>query len=133
MSLMITSFYAGLLGLCYLYLSGLVIHGRIKGKVSLGDGGDCSLNRLIRAHSNFSEYVPITLILLACLEVNSAYTWPLHVSALLLLFGRILHAFGLRHHVGPSWQRLWGMLMTFFALAFLSIGNLTLLYWGSVI
>ena len=133
MSLIVTAFYAGLLGLCYLYLSALVIQGRVKGQISLGDGGNESLNRLIRAHSNFSEYVPITLVLLACLEMNSSFTWQLHVCAMLLLFGRILHAFGLRHHAGTSWQRLWGMLMTFVSLALLSIGNLTLIYWSNTI
>lgn len=132
MSVPITAFYAGLLGLCYLYLSGLVIQGRISGKVSLGDGGHESLNRLIRAHSNFSEYVPISMLLLLCLEINSAYSVLLHVCALSLLFGRIIHAYGLRHHPGTSWQRLWGMLLTFGALLVLAVANLTLIYWGKV-
>lgn len=133
MSLMVTAFYTGILGLCYMYLSGLVIRARIKGNVSLGDGGNDELSRLIRAHSNFVEYVPICLIQLACLEINSSMSWLLHLCAIALLIGRLLHAYGLRHHAGANWQRFWGMVLTFTALIALSIANLSLLYWSAML
>ena len=65
MVLPITAFYASLLGICYLYLSFLVIGARRRHQVGIGDGGHEDLSRLTRAHGNFSEYVPITLIMIA--------------------------------------------------------------------
>lgn len=130
MPVMITGFYASLLALCYLYLSGLVIAERKKASVSLGDGGVEDIKRTMRAHSNFSEYVPICLVLLLCLELNSHFVYIMHGSASALLFGRVLHAYGLRNHAGASWQRVWGMLLTFGALLTLSVANLFLIYWG---
>lgn len=132
MPVAISAFYAGLLALCYFYLSVLVIRGRLRGQVSLGDGGIDDLGRIVRAHGNFAEYVPLSLILLVCLEINSAYYILLHACAITLLLGRVLHAYGIRNHVGASWQRQWGMLMTFAALIVLAVANLTLIYWGKV-
>ncbi len=130
MVLPITAFYASLLGLCYLYLSLLVIGVRRSARISLGDGGNEDLRRLGRAHGNFSEYVPITLILIACFEANFGQAWVIHVFALGLLFGRLLHAFGIRHHEGASWQRLVGMLLTFAALLMSAVANLIQLHLG---
>lgn len=130
MPVMITGFYASLLALCYVYLSALVIAERRKGSVSLGDGEVEDLRRTIRAHSNFSEYVPICLVLLLCLELNSHFVLIMHGSASALLFGRVLHAYGIRNNTGASWQRVWGMILTFGSLIVLSVANLFLIYWG---
>ena len=132
MPVVITAFYAGLLSLCYLYLSILVVRERSKNDVSLGTGDVEELNRAIRCHSNFSEYVPICLILLACLELNSGFEYIIHGCAIALLFGRLLHAYGLRNHAGSSWQRKWGVLLTFCSLSVLAIANLSLIYWDRV-
>ena len=128
MGLPITAFYASLLGLCYLYLSVAVISVRRREQISLGNGNNTELERLNRAHGNFAEYVPITLIMLACLESLSGISWVLHVGACALLFGRIAHAYGLRHHNGASWQRVAGMLLTFFAMLFLATTNLYMIH-----
>ncbi|GAC14105.1 MAPEG family protein [Aliiglaciecola lipolytica] len=128
MSTPITAFYAGLLGVTFLYLSILVIKQRRGRKVSLGDDGDSHFLGLIRAHGNFAEYVPLTLVLLLVAEINQANHLVLHAVGTLLLLGRLIHAYGLRHHVGASWQRVWGMLMTFAALLTTSILNLANLY-----
>ncbi|AXR07125.1 MAPEG family protein [Salinimonas sediminis] len=132
MGLLITAFYASLLGLCYLYLSIVVISVRRREQISLGTGDNPELERLNRAHGNFSEYVPITLILLACLESLGAFTWVLHVGASALLFGRVIHAYGLRHHTGTSWQRVAGMLLTFGAMLFLAAANLYMIHYTVV-
>ncbi|MGB2427363.1 MAG: MAPEG family protein [Alteromonas sp.] len=125
----ITSFYASLLAICYLYLSILVIRSRRLAKVSLGDGGDSTLQQLSRAHANFAEYVPITLILAFCLELNTDFTLVVHIACVLLLLGRLTHAYGLRHHIGASWQRVVGMLSTFAAILLLGVFNLVWLYF----
>lgn len=128
MSTPITAFYAGLLGILFFYLSVLVIKGRRSKKISLGVGGDKHFEQVVRAHGNFAEYTGITLLLLFIAEVNDTEAMYLHIAGSALLFGRFIHAFGLRRHAGVSWQRILGMLMTFVALISLSILNILVLY-----
>lgn len=130
MVLPITAFYVSLLGICYLYLSFLVVGIRRKNQISLGDGGNEDLKRLTRAHGNFSEYVPITLIMIACFEANTGQAWAVHSLACSLLIGRVLHAYGLSNHVGASWQRIVGMVLTFLAMLVAAIANLVLIHFG---
>ena len=121
-----------MLTLCYLYLSAVVIGVRRREQISLGHGDSPELERLNRAHGNFSEYVPITLILLACLESLGAFGWVLHLGGSLILFGRVSHAYGLRHHSGASWQRIAGMLLTFAAMLYLAAANLYMIHYTVV-
>lgn len=67
-ALPITTGYAALLALLLLALSMRVVDGRRRFGVNLGDGGNAAMQRRIRAHANFIEYVPLLLILLALLE-----------------------------------------------------------------
>ncbi|QHJ13748.1 Inner membrane protein YecN [Paraglaciecola mesophila] len=124
----ITAFYGSLLGITFMYLSILVIKGRRSGKISLGDGGDNHFLGVIRAHANFAEYVPLILVLMLVAEINLAHVSVLHSAGVALLIGRLVHAYGLKHHSGASWQRVAGMLLTFGALIGLSIQNLVFLY-----
>ncbi|MCC2616321.1 MAPEG family protein [Aestuariibacter halophilus] len=128
MSVSITAFYASLLALFYLYLSGLVIRHRLKEKVALGDGGNRQITQTIRAHANFSEYVPLALILLLVAELNGVDSLWLHGNGALLLVARVFHAIGLRHHYGTSWQRFSGTVVTFLVLACLATLNLISVY-----
>ena len=124
MDLLITGIYASWFGLLFFVLTVLVIKGRRAGAVSLGDGQSETLQMTIRAHGNFSEYVPICLILMAVAEMNTPIGAMLHIPGGLLLLGRLLHAYGLIKHVGPSKQRIVGMLLTFAVLVGLSLWNL---------
>jgi uncharacterized membrane protein YecN with MAPEG domain len=125
----ITGFYASLCGFILVYLALLVINERRSGRVSLGIGDDNpALERATRAFGNYTEYVPLAILLLAIAELNQIHVYVLHVAGILLLFGRMAHAYGLRHHPGPSWQRVWGMLATFACVLVLSSANLFLLY-----
>ena len=124
----ITAFYAGLLGILFFYFSALVIKGRFSKKIPHGDGGDHHFHQVIRAHGNFSEYTPIVLILLFIAEVNLSDPIFLHLAGTALLSGRFIHAFGLRRHSGPSWQRVSGMMLTFVSLLTLSVMNILILY-----
>ncbi|WP_274620662.1 MAPEG family protein [Colwellia maritima] len=65
----ITAFYASLLTLLYIGLSFNVIRLRFKLKVGVGDGGQEQLTKAIRIHGNFSEYMPLALILLVGLNL----------------------------------------------------------------
>ncbi len=108
----ITSLTAASLAILLLILTFLVSQQRGVAKVSLGDGGDKTLLKRIRAFGNFTEYAPIGIILLALVEyggTSATVTWLL---AALLLIGRILHALGM--YVRPlSWGRLYGMLLNY--------------------
>ena len=64
MPVSITLFYAGLNGLIALGLAFLVVRLRQKTGTGIGTGTSPALERAIRAHGNFVEYVPLILILL---------------------------------------------------------------------
>ena len=68
--MVVTPLYAGLLALLFLVLSWRVIQFRQRG-ISLGDGGDPRMLRLIRGHANFAEYVPLILLMMGFLEPAS--------------------------------------------------------------
>jgi len=124
MNLMITGLYAGLLGLIFFALSIQVIKARRKHMISLGDGNIDDLQRATRAHANFSEYVPICIVLLLVAELTSQVDIFLHICGIILVFGRIVHAYGLVTKAGASWGRVGGTLATFAVLIALSLWNL---------
>ncbi|MDC8831802.1 MAPEG family protein [Alteromonas gilva] len=125
----VTAFYASVLAFVYLYLTALVIIHRRRNQIGVGDGGNEPLARFIRVHANFAEYVPLTLLLLAILEISIELPWLIHLFGGGLTLGRVLHAYGLSHSVGATWQRLCGMVLTLLTLAGLAAANLTLIYW----
>jgi len=122
--LVITGFYAGLLGLLFIALSINVIKQRRSNKVGLGDGGVEPLAQAIRVHANFSEYLPIALVLMAIFELNSGSHLWLHILGAALFVSRILHAIGLTRSKGVSKERITGMLLTFIVIVILSVANI---------
>jgi uncharacterized membrane protein YecN with MAPEG domain len=123
----VTSLYAALLGLLLILLSDLVSRTRRKHRVSVGHGDDPMLERTMRAHGNFVEYVPFGLILLLLLEVNAAPGWALHTFGLMLLVGRALHAYGMISPDGVLSGRYWGTALTWLMILGSSLANLLLL------
>jgi len=93
--LLVTSVIASLLTIIFIKLSFAVIGLRRKNKVGLGTGGHDDLERAIRAQGNFAEYVPLGIILLACLELNSAPWWLVAILGSTLIVGRLVHAKGI--------------------------------------
>ena len=89
----ITVLYAAPLALLYISLSLNVIRLRWKHQISLGTGGIPKIERAIRAHGNFSEYVPLALILITMAEFRGAPSWSIHLFGLTLLIGRLLHGY----------------------------------------
>jgi uncharacterized protein len=107
----ITLLFVGILAILQCGLTAMVIARRLKAKVSLLDGGDKLLTARMRAHGNFTETVPIALIMMAFLEMRGipgAWLWVIGIS---LTFGRVLHAVGLTTRK-PTWGRLIGMGLT---------------------
>jgi uncharacterized membrane protein YecN with MAPEG domain len=122
--LVTTAIFAGVLALMFIKLSFDVISLRRKNKISLGSGGVEALDRAIRAHGNFSEYVPLGLMLLGALELNGAPVELLLALGSLLTLGRYLHAKGMNEPPPRFTNRVRGMKLTFVALGCSAIGNL---------
>ena len=117
----ITLIYAGLLGLLFLLLSFWVVKRRAQFKVMIGEGEAPEMRAAIRAHGNFAEYVPLTLLLMALCELAGVGAFWLHTGGLALLVGRILHAIGIQIPKAPNLPRLVGTLLFWLALGLFSV------------
>ncbi len=122
----ITAFYAALLGLFFVFLSFRVIGWRRLKSVELGHGEDSELLRRMRVHANFAEYVPFALLLMAIAESMTAPRPLIHVAGLILIAGRLIHAYGLSQSPHILRFRVGGMILTFTALALSAIICLSL-------
>jgi uncharacterized membrane protein YecN with MAPEG domain len=122
--LLITTIIASALTIIFIRLSFAVIHLRRKNQVGLGSGGHEDLERAIRAQGNFSEYVPLGLILIACLELNGAPWWLVAAPGLSLIIGRLIHAKGINMPPPDFRKRVLGMKFTFVTLISLVILNI---------
>ena len=117
----ITLIYGGLLGLLFLLLSFWVVKRRAQFKVMIGEGEAPEMLSAIRAHGNFAEYVPLTLLLMALCELAGVGALWLHLGGGLLLAGRILHAIGIQIPKAPNKPRLFGTLFFWLALGLFSV------------
>ena len=99
--------------------------------VAVGDGNDPLLSRAIRAHGNFSEYVPLSLILLFFLESSGAASGWIHVLGSLLIAGRLSHAYGVSQVEENFIYRVAGMALTFTVIVSASIRILISIATGS--
>ncbi|MCI5048525.1 MAG: MAPEG family protein [Aquisalinus sp.] len=118
-----TAIYACLLAFIFLWLSLRVIGFRRSNKIALGDNGDRTLLRRTRVQANFTEYVPITLILLAIAELNGASDWVIHAAGIALVAGRILHAIGFSSDPDILPLRVSGMVLTLLSIIILILTN----------
>jgi uncharacterized protein len=122
-----TPLWASLLAFLYLWLAGQVIRARYRTRTALGSGGDPGLERAIRAHANFAEYVPFGLVLLAMAELQGAWPWLLHLLGAALLLGRLLHGLGISRTEEILAMRSAGMVLTLAVLLTAAASNLLLL------
>jgi uncharacterized protein len=90
----ITSLYSAVLALIFCALSLRVLLLRGSSGVTLGDGGQAHLQRAVRAHGNFAEFVPLALLLLLLLELAGLPAVATHTYGTLLVLARSLHAYG---------------------------------------
>lgn len=110
---MITPAYAAAFGLLYVGLSVRTLKLRRHLKIAVGDGGDLRMLRAMRAHANFSEYVPLGLILIYFRELQGAGPAWIHGLCGVLLAGRIAHAIGVSRVREDVRLRVAGMGLTF--------------------
>jgi len=108
----ITALHAALLVALYLVLTFRVFTERYRARVMIGTGGDARLERAIRVHGNFAEYVPLFLAALLAAELCGAPPVALHATAMAMLAGRALHAAGMWREPDIRPLRATGMLLT---------------------
>ena len=121
----ITALWAGLLGLLMLALAMLVVRARQSENVIFGDGGNLILLQRIRVHGNFTEYVPMGVLLMLVLELNGASAAVLHGIGGSLFAARLLHAFGLSSSTGTTLGRFSGTVLTWLVVL---VGSALTLY-----
>lgn len=96
------------------YLAFRVVGRRLKGQVSIGDGGNEDLALAIRVHGNATEYVPAAMIGLLALTMLQAGSMIVHILGGAFTAGRLLHAFGLAKTLLPGRQL--GMVLTWLSM-----------------
>lgn len=126
MSPTITALYAGLLATVYIVLGGFVVAHRQRARIGLGTGSDTALERAVRAHGNFAEYVPLFLLLLLIAELSGGAVMLLHAAGAAFFLARVAHAFGLSQTSGTSTGRFGGTLVTWVAILLLAATNIWL-------
>jgi len=126
-TLPITLTIAGAAVLINVWLGARVSQLRWRHKVSMGDAGNPQVAARMRAHSNFIEYTPFFLILLALVELaQGSRTW-LWLVAILFILGRLAHPFGM-DRPAPNKLRVVGILITWAVLLGLAVYALALPY-----
>ena len=107
-----------------IWLGGRIAALRKEFRVSVGDGGQESLLRRMRAQANFIENAPFVLILLGGLELSGANRAGLAAVAVIFIVARILHPIGMD---GGDKQRfrMFGMMGS-------SLATLALVLWASL-
>ena len=110
----VTSTIAAFASVALVALSVAVSLRRMNVGVRIGFGEDALLMRRIRAQGNFTEYVPLALILIGLAEYRGAPAVMLWTMATLLVAGRAMHFAGIM--TDSTVLRAPGMLATYAAL-----------------
>ena len=126
-TLSITTTFAALFTIFYLFLSMRI--GYLRGSPVMKlifkmdkKVTETKLERNVRAHGNFSEYVPLFLILLFLAEyLNIKQFKYLIMLCIIFLYGRIAHAVCFAFFDYNPFLRISGMICTYLVLGILSI------------
>ena len=129
-TLPLTSTFTSLFTLFYLFLSFRIGYFRGSPVMKLIFKMDeevpaSKLDRNIRAHGNFSEYVPIFLVLLVTLEIsgNASFSYLLLIC-LIFAYGRLAHGICFAFYEFNPFLRISGMLCTYLALVVFAVSLL---------
>ncbi len=102
---------------------------RLSQKLSLGNVQDDGiLQRKVRAHGNFAEYVPQGLLFLVALELMNAHVGLIWLLGGTLTVARVAHAYGVITKYGPSIGRAIGFFLTWFVYI---VGSIACLYYSA--
>ena len=126
MLLTLVTVFSAFFAVLFVLLSINVIRARRKHKVGLGTGRNKLVERAMRVHANFAEYVPFALLLIALLELNKANSLLLIGLCSVLLVGRLVHAYGVSMENERFVFRVSGMVMTFAVILVAGLANLAI-------
>ena len=112
------------MALILVFLSIRTLRLRRRHQIAIGHGSEPALERAMRVHANFCEYVPISLLLLFFFESLSDDKLWVHIMCIVLVLGRLLHAYGVSQIDEDFRYRVSGMAMTFTVIISSSIGVL---------
>jgi hypothetical protein len=119
-----TAAYAAVLGLIILALGINVTAHRVKLKVSLGDGGNPEMLRMIRLHGNAVEYVPLALVMMLAYEINGGWHAALHIIGMTLVAARVIQTAAMWSTDMPRPGRGIGQTLTWASIAALALLNI---------
>ena len=108
----IVPIYAAIFAIMLVVLSLHVAKTRGDVRVAIGDGGNRTLLRRIRVQGNFTEYVPMALLVFMFVELQGWPRWLVHGLCLMLLAARLLHAYGVAQEPEDIRLRATGMATT---------------------
>ena len=111
-SLSIVPVYAAVLAILYLALTFAVIRNRYRLRVSLGDGGDKRLNRVIRGAWKIFRIRSDVVAVAGLRGIGGAGAVVIHLGGALLLSGRLLHGYALALTLQNISARRNGMILT---------------------
>lgn len=120
----VTPIYGGLAALMFALLTFRVIQLRGVTKIGLGFEDNRGLQRAIRVHGNFAEYVPFVLLLMAFAEFQNVPIWRVHLIGILLMAGRVIHIVGVLRDPEPPRLRVAGIALTLTAVINAALANL---------
>jgi uncharacterized membrane protein YecN with MAPEG domain len=132
MKIFITPIFISILALFYLFLAMRIGYMRGSPVMKLFFKLDKEispekLNRNVRAHGNFSEYVPLYFLLLLVSELTEASSYDyMLVASLIFTYGRIAHAICFAFFDYNPFLRISGMLTTYMGIVMLSIKLISL-------
>ena len=124
------SIAAALLAFLFIYLSFRVINIRKDRQIAIGSAGIPELERAMRVHANFAEFVPFALLLLALNAWRGLPEWILSIFCAALVLGRFAHAYGVSQVNENFRYRTMGMLATFGVLGLSAASLLVLVIRG---
>ena len=126
-TLPLTATFASLFTLFYLFLSFRI--GYLRGSPVMKlifkmdeEISEIKLHRNVRAHGNFSEYVPIFLVLLLIIETLGQASFDyLLATCLIFSYGRLAHAICFAFYNSNPFLRISGMLCTYLGLGIFAV------------
>lgn len=127
MLLPITLTLAAACALLNMWLATRCARIRIADKALHGDGGNSLLAKRMRAHANFTEYTPMTLILFGLVELAVGASIWLWGAAMIFVLSRIAHGFGMDAEKPTVW-RAGGALLTWVVMVGLALAALYIAY-----
>ena len=119
-----TALYSGILALFIVALALNVTIHRFKFHVTLGDGGNPLLGRMIRMHGNTVENVPLGLLLMGLYELDGGAAVVLHAAGITLIVARLIYVGALSRYEEKNPIRALSVILTWLTITALAILNL---------